>query len=426
MPRPMTPRDIASDSEDQSRPHSTTPRATSPSSTDHSSSTVPRLSSGLLRRDSNATTSRYSPRPTSPFYLPKSPDGSFLLDDHLRFGESFSSEFDSALNSSIRRRPSSPLSGPTYQPMAVSARPGTPSNITWNTPASPQKQGGQGGNGMGHSRDGSWVSENSINSDIHGMSSRLKSTSRSLRSPSLPDSPMIERSHESISRSWNPTFDSDDNRPTSITSGVDPGSNRIIRSPTPTSNTTRSPTSPTFPNYDMSHNSSPRTSKQNAPSSPFSFPPSQPLVFSPVANSSRSSLESAGSSYHSGDGHHKDRVLNLFNEIESSQSIWHEGIATDNSSSATPGDSQYDSWDAEAVIGRFAGLTKSDFMAIQEKLVGAAFAKTVTPDNRDRAPSLRRRRPSTSQSNYSLNGREAKVCTAKFGLCSVLNGLDRL
>jgi serine/arginine repetitive matrix protein 2 len=419
MPRPMTPRDLASDSDDQSRPHSTTPRATSPLSpnfTDHPSTTMTGLASGL-RRDSNASNSRYSPRPTSPsspshFYLPKIPDGGLLPDDHLRSGESFSSEFDSALNSSIlgRRRPASPLSTAAFQPMAVSSRPGTPSNVTWNPPVSPQKSQRGSDSALGHSRDGSWVSEVS---DIHGSLNRSKSTTRSLRSPAFPDSPLIDRPHGSISPpGWNHTSDSggDDNRPPSVASGADVGSpisttNRALRSPTPTSN---APRSPTFANYDSS-NGSPRISRQTAPSPPFSIASYHPLVFSPLANSSRSSLESAGSSYHSWDGR-KETALGLFNDSDTPQSLWHDIGTGDNSSSATPGDSQDESWNAEAVIARYAGLTKADFVAIQDKLVGASLAKGVIPDNRDRVPSLRRRRPSTSQSNYSLNGRETKVC----------------
>ena len=48
------------------------------------------------------------------------------------------------------------------------------------------------------------------------------------------------------------------------------------------------------------------------------------------------------------------------------------------------------------------GLTKGDFIAVQDKLVKAAIQKVNTPSGRVRADSLRRRRPSTSQSNYSL------------------------
>jgi hypothetical protein len=57
---------------------------------------------------------------------------------------------------------------------------------------------------------------------------------------------------------------------------------------------------------------------------------------------------------------------------------------------------------------KYGGLKKDDFVAIQDKLVSAAIAKTM-PDIHHRAPSLRRRRPSTSQSNYSLNGRVSKI-----------------
>jgi hypothetical protein len=47
-------------------------------------------------------------------------------------------------------------------------------------------------------------------------------------------------------------------------------------------------------------------------------------------------------------------------------------------------------------------LKKADIVAVQEKLVTAVFAKIANTDPRDRAPSsMRRRRPSTSQSNYT-------------------------
>jgi len=82
----------------------------------------------------------------------------------------------------------------------------------------------------------------------------------------------------------------------------------------------------------------------------------------------------------------------------------------DKSSSATPGGSEDEDWDAEEIVRRHAGLKKSDFMAIQEKLVRAAIAKDAGQEGRERAPSsLRRRRPSTSQSNYSVNGRDHRV-----------------
>lgn len=122
-------------------------------------------------------------------------------------------------------------------------------------------------------------------------------------------------------------------------------------------------------------------------------------MLSPIASSSRSSLESAGSSYHSWEGE-KDRTYSLFSDSEITQPSWHDISSSELSSSTTPGGSPGDEWDAEDVISKYAGLKKSDFMAIQGKLVSVASTK-ASPD---RNSSLRRRRPSTSQSNYSITG----------------------
>lgn len=420
MPRPMTPRDF--DLVDRS--HSTTPRATSPvlsSLVESSASAVPlSLTSGLFRRESSSSNTRQSPRPlspnSSPMFLQRSTNGRFTPDDSQRSGDSFT-EFDNPFNSSIltRRRPASPLSAPVYQPMAVSSRPSTPSNVVWttspNSNVSAQKP-------SGHHRNGSWVSDADMGSSTDTHAS--KNGSRSLRSPALPDSPLFDHGHSAIN-SFSPTSSPPDganviaNRPSSNTSGIDLGSpvlsaSRAQRSPTPTQLPPRSPISPTFPNYEASsRNGSRRSSKQNPPSSPFSTGPFPPFVFSPIANSSRSSLESAGSSYHSWDGEVKDRSAALFNDVDPQQSAWHELSGSDKSSSATPGSSPDEVWDAEDIIARYAGLKKTDFLAIQEKLVGVAIAKSSAPETRDRTNSLRRRRPSTSQSNYSVNGRENRV-----------------
>ncbi|KAJ8522916.1 hypothetical protein ONZ45_g585 [Pleurotus djamor] len=134
------------------------------------------------------------------------------------------------------------------------------------------------------------------------------------------------------------------------------------------------------------------------------------LAFSPIANSSRSSLESAGSSYHSLDlGDSKNRgLLSIFSDVDPLQPSWHD-FPEDSSVAAGYSD---DDLNTEDIIARYAGLNKSDFMAIQEKLVNAALAKSAPPETRERVPSLRRRRPSTSQSNYSLNGRVERSPTA--------------
>ncbi|KAJ7738526.1 hypothetical protein DFH07DRAFT_841111 [Mycena maculata] len=409
MPRPMTPKDTM-EFEDQ-RSYSTTPRATSPSLpslVSPSPLSPSSLSSGVTRRESNSSPSRQSPRPSSPnvpspMFLQRTPNGRYTPEDAAQRSEStFSTDFEGSLNSSIlgRRRPASPLSGTVYQPMAVSARPGTPSNVTW--------MAGSNGNSKqtGHTRDPSWISDSSGNLE--------QSPTRSLRSPALPDSPLIGPGHaamNSFSSSFSSTSSFESPRPMSSISGIDIGSpvmstNRVLRSPTPTQVSGRSPTTGAFSNFDVSsRNGSRRSSKQNAPSSPFTLGPFQPLIFSPIANSSRSSLESAGSSYHSWDGEQKDRSAALFSDVDPQRPVWHDIVSPGEPHSSDTSNSSPDDWEAEDIIMKYAGLKKADFLAIQEKLVGAAIAKTMTPEIQHRTPSLRRRRPSTSQSNYSLNGR---------------------
>lgn len=409
MPRPMTPRENM-DSDDQ-RSYSTTPRATSPTLPSPSQTSI--ISSvGLLRRDSTSSPSRLSPRPVSPgappMFLQRTPNGRHTPDDSR---DTFSGDFDAPLNSSIlgRRRPASPLSGTAYQPLAVSSRPGTPSNVTWTTPIS----NGTAKSSLEHSRNGSWVSDFGTGPDMSGSIDNLKSPTRSLRSPALPDSPLISGHTNMNSIGSNlSTTSSFEPRPASSISGADIGSpvvssSRLPRSPTPTQNLQRSPpVSPLAPNFDTSsRNGSRRSSKQHAPSPPFSLGPYPPL-FSPIANSSRSSLESAGSSYHSWDTDAKDRSAALLTDVDAQQPVWHD-IPVPEQATSVAGDE----WEAEDIIERYAGLQKADFHAIQEKLVGFAIAKTSAPDVRDRAPSLRRRRPSTSQSNYSLNGRVRYIFT---------------
>ena len=413
MPRPMTPRNLSQDLDEQIRSHSTTPRATSPFLPKLNGYSSPIPTSGSTRRDSNAQSSRFSPRPTSPssesHFSLSGTNGSYLSDT-LRNGEGFSIDFDSAIDASIlgRRRPASPLSGSTYQPMAVSPRPGTPSTVTWNVQqnsSAVNTQTSNTGSASAHKRQASWVSDNSIAAGIPSAFGPSKSNARSLRSPALPDSPLLERA---ISPAWNASTHphSADKSPSSDrvpAESIAPlFTHRVPRSPTPTQNSPQTPVSGSFSIYDLSPANSPRSSKQTVPSTPFSIGSFHPIVFSPLANSSRSSLESAGSSYHSSEGERKDCTFNFFNDNGTPQAIWHDVSTTDKSSSATPGDDG----DVELTIGQYAGLTKADFLAIQEKLVNVA---NTTPDVRERAPSLRRRRPSTSQSNYSVDGRGGKV-----------------
>lgn len=132
---------------------------------------------------------------------------------------------------------------------------------------------------------------------------------------------------------------------------------------------------------------------------------------------SNSSLESAGSSFHSEEDD-KGQLLNLFNDAEI-QPPWH-AISTASSSgksSTTSGvdglsrstsrTSPEEDWDPEDVVRGYAGLKRTDFAMIHDKLV------TVAKSTEHRGSALRKRRPSTSQSNYSVRG----VSGAKFLIC---------
>jgi serine/arginine repetitive matrix protein 2 len=411
MPRPMTPRDFDTD---EQRSHSTTPRATSPT---HLPGLVdrnvvsPTPFSSLSRRASEATAPRASPQPpsspastTSSMFLPRSIHGRLTPEGTNIFSAEAENFFPSSLLAN-RRRPISPLSGPAFKPLTLSQRPGTPSNVVWNVPNHGAQQ-----KTAAHSRNGSLASEEvAVSNDGHNayapnVAENPKLSARSLHSPALPDSPVIDLNPNGAG-----TASTDDHHASSANTRVESGSSVMtnrLRSPTPTQGTAQSPSSPTFPGLHSSPNRnghSPQNSTQSDNSNtPFAIPRST-LVFSPIANSSRSSLESAGSSYHSWDTSlHKEHTL--FSDRQ--QSPWHDlSTSTDKTSPA----SSEDACDAEDIIGQYAGLTKNDFVAIQEKLVSAAMAKFISPPVRDRVPSLRRRRPSTSQSNYSLSGMDTKV-----------------
>ncbi|KZT74004.1 hypothetical protein DAEQUDRAFT_761471 [Daedalea quercina L-15889] len=417
MPRPMTPRDSTFDSDDQTP--SNTPRATSPrlpSGAPPSPRVTQPLSSSLYRSNSAASSSRQSPAPVStptlgstpPLFFNRSVNGRFTPEDRQRSGTSspVTDVFDSSVQS--RRRPMSPLSGPAYQALTNnSSRPTTPSNVTWNpspTATSSHVATKSVGSSL-HSKNGSTISMSDVLAD--GLE-RAKSTSRSLRSPALPESPLMDRNY-----GLTMALESD-YRPPSAMSGMELGSplqmnNRPLRSPTPTHSRQKSPTMATFPegmnvtSSSEASNPSRRSSKQNHHSS-FSLGSSSGLLLSPIANSSRSSIESAGSSYHSWDeDHKKDRLYGLFSSLDPGHMEWHDVSTLDKSASSTPGTSPYESLDVEDAVRKNTGLTKSDFVTVQDRLVKAAILKVNTPsDGRARANSLRRRRPSTSQSTYSL------------------------
>ncbi|CCM03696.1 uncharacterized protein FIBRA_05842 [Fibroporia radiculosa] len=421
MPRPLTPRDTTFDADDLTP--STTPRATSPrlpGGNPLSPVITQSITSSIYRSNSTASTSHQSTSQTAtptipstpPLFFNRSTNGRFTPEDRQRNGSSSPTTTESPDSpSQARRRPFSPLSSPTYQSLAgVPARPVTPSNVTWNTSSSPAsgKAVGRNGSVSGHSRNASTTSITEVTTD---SLERARSMSRSHRSPTFPDSSWIDLG-------LNGDGTDSEYRPSSAMSGTDLGSpvqmsNRPLRSPTPTHNRQKSPTAAGFPEYITTNgeSASRRSSKQNHHSS-FSLGSSHALLLSPIANSSRSSMESVGSSYHSWDeDHKKDRLFDLVSSLDPQHTDWHDVSAVDKSNVSTPGTSPYDDVDIEDVVRRQTGLTKGDFVAVQDKLINAAMAKATTPDGRNRASSLRKRRPSTSQSNYSFTGTDNRVAS---------------
>ncbi|KAI0303486.1 hypothetical protein B0F90DRAFT_1711422 [Multifurca ochricompacta] len=407
MPRPMTPREATYDPDE-------VPPATSPS-----------ITSNVLRRDS--TSVRQSHRSSSPLTTSASaPIPSLLSGVNGRFTPDRSHtpdnptvEFGNPLDSSLlgRRRPVSPFSSGTYQSMTVSSRPSTPSSVTWKAPLAP----GNGSTG-GHSRSGSAVgffesdlttsglpsqlrngfdkpsshtrNDSTMSSnDLHEVAQLNRSGSllgnRSLRSPALPDSPVLENATQSVFTLPRRGQASPQNNDLSSS----PLSNTALRSSTPTQYPPRSPASPAFSEHDVGRNS--RRGSRQATASPFTRNHSQTMVLSPLANSSRSSLESAGSSYHTWEADKQDRTLPLLAALEPQPPAWHDiSVSAGDPSPLADGD-------VEEIVQQHSGLGKGDFLAIQERLVFAARLKAEAPEQRERKSSLRKRRPSTSQ---SVNG----------------------
>jgi serine/arginine repetitive matrix protein 2 len=440
MLRPMTPRDGEANLDPDDQTPSTTPRATSPR-LPGSSSAVPSpllaqtISSNLYRSNSNGSVAHgpsspvVPPLSTSPLFVSRSTNGRFTPEDRARNINNSSvgsspvpqEQSDSPLYSS-RRRPTSPLASPAYQPLPApniassSSRPSTPSNVTWlsntDSPQGHVRNGFGSISSTGRSRSGSTTSFNdpvasSYETDqtaggysTSSQSNASATTTRPTYARDASDSPSTWYDRHLSATSLNGT--PEHRSSSALSSAVDPGSPaRPFRSPT-LNHVASSPISATFVDQ-----SSRRTSRQNTHSS-FALSPGHALLLSPIGNSSRSSLDSAGSSYHSWDeDHKKDRFLDLFTTLDSSHMDWHDLSGQASTSQTTPNDSQ-ESY--EETVRSQLGLTKSDVLVVQDKLVSAAATKAAAaPEGRHRANSLRRRRPSTSQSNYSFAGAENRV-----------------
>lgn len=458
MPRPMTPhRDISFDSDDQTP--STTPRATSPRLPGSSSAQPPpllaqTLASNIYRSNSTASTHGGTATPitptasTSPLFFSRSTNGRFTPEsrDRAYSNGGSTSPVPQDSTDSNRRRPTSPLSNSSpYQPLPITAvpssssRPGTPSNVTWLSPSAPDGPRGQVRNGLGsapstsgRSRSGSSASITDVVASSYetdrtvqvGLSRSTTSATptRPLRTPDVSDPPdtLSNGYGNRLQSSTSLNGTSDYRSPSAMSSTIDPGSlTRPYRSPTP-NHSLLNPVSPSVSSFTETSgyvngsgfsSSSRRTSKQNAHSS-FTLSPGHALLLSPIGNSSRSSLESAGSSYHSWDeDHKKDRLFDLFTHLDPSFTEWHDVSGQASTSQTTPNESKESQ---EEVVQKETGLTKNDVQAVQDKLVTVALTKAATPEGRNRAGSVRRRRPSTSQSNYSVTGAENRVRLSQF------------
>ncbi|EJD05954.1 uncharacterized protein FOMMEDRAFT_132375 [Fomitiporia mediterranea MF3/22] len=394
MPRPVTPaRD--NDLEDV-RSLSITPRAAASS---------PPLSAGstLLRQAVNNSPTPYGARPKSPH--------SSVRD---RYGNPYGSEHTSL--SSHWRRPSSPLSSNSnaFQSLNGGSRPSTPSNVTWNVSARESGQSskplGRNGTLLGHNRTASnssvGDSQSWIESPIDDAPKTVLRIPRPIYSPGTSDDgrdsevrnkflsngsvlsasalafvdydPTSELSN-SFGMSSSPSRDL--TRSTSVTSTLDEGTRakQRILSPLLTP-----PTSPFARNFDQN-----------------------PLVISRTSNnSSRSSLVSVGSSYHSteDDGAKfllaPDRMEPAWHDVPISVNVMNQGRT------GTRGNPPAD--DPEHLLRQYTGLTKLDLLSIQNKLLEASQARAKSSEVRA-SSTLRRRRPSTAQSIHSTGGQPSRT-----------------
>lgn len=400
MPRPVTPHGMEGD---ELRAHSTTPRATSSHSYTNYGGQGEMFGRPSSPRSPGSSQSRSS-------------NGRSSAAEDTKNKELFSSSSDLDLSFNAptmgKRRPSSPLSSAPYQAMPLpssssrpgaphqasafsGSRPGTPSNVIWRS-HSPKPSNS--------TTNGAWMHEVMYVPVVshHGQHER----NRSLRSPALPDSPIIEGGQSTnIFTSLYPAFSANmDNARAFSPEAIDLGSPILgtgrLRSPTPTQSDQRS-SSPHVSSPTKGKKASRPSQHQPTPSS-FSFGSLNPLSLVPLDDSSRSSIDSDGSSYHSHEGHND--VSSLFQASDSGVKPWHDLSSLDQTTANTSARSD-SMFEAEDTIKRCSGgLTKADFYNIQEKLVTIAGTRRAAL-GRERTPSLRRaRRPSTSQSNYSVNG----------------------
>lgn len=436
MHRPITPRDSAVDTDTGG---TSTPL---PSPADYASSpgrTERALPQSILlnkRGSTSNTPLRLRPRQIS------------TGDSYDNHGGSSSDSTQTPLKSALsdRRRPVSPLVDSAYQ---SGVRTGTPSNnlmeawspasVTFATSTPPSRIASLAGAGTApssresHFRQASGASSSMETSDSYYSNSPANGTNGA-RSPVSPDSPTMNGSSglanivswnggttnvivdEPIHRSTTPSRDP--SQPM-----TPPRQPQALRSPTPTRSPRNGATPPsrtvtpiqrsTTPNpHRRGHSragslatesgSGARIGHLHSASVSSSGVRQNPLLMSPMLNSSRSSLASTGSSYHSWDEDqlggkpaHK-RGVSVF--IDGDTAPWKKHR------------SEFDmnlglehAPEPEDVREVLAGLTTQDMAAVQEKLVLAAVKKRVPVPGVRPVSGQKRRRASASQSVASLS-----------------------
>lgn len=427
IPRSTTPRNV--DLEDQ-RSHSTTPRAASP--TDRLIHTVPLSlpASSLFRHGSSASTTQEERRPTSPlsaFTFPKSSTGRSTPEPRIAASSDGSSP---TYSPAPWRRPVSPLTGSAFQTLNGS-RPSTPSNVTWTVGAKSPTAKPLGRNGTitsSHSRNASTTSIGNTQ-EVAELKSAAKDNLRAAtRSP--PVFNLVDRGVEPADPKNKPNLNAPQPSPSPLPNlGFDASAlaYRAAMSPSPVreiSNTTGSSNSSGVNGLAGDSIQRMRSPFLTPPASPFSPKfKSNPLMVDPLSNSSRSSLASAGSSYHSWDEENNVGIA-FISTSDTQEHVWHDiplppsstnGVTTSSNTHSRSGSrSKHDRDDPEYILRHATGLSKLDILTIQGKLLEAAAMRAKT--NETRSPStLRRRRPSTAQSIQSFGGpSRVRICRNVF------------
>ncbi|GAB1517550.1 hypothetical protein RhiTH_000599 [Rhizoctonia solani] len=417
MHRPITPRDSGVDTDTNTG--TSTPQPVSNASTTYEygsnvsspSRTERTLPQSILNKRASTTS---PPLRTRPRELSNS--------DQYDGGGSSSDTTQVPLKSALsdKRRPTSPLVDSAYQ---SAIRAGTPSNYlmdTWSpttlsfTAHSPSQGANSGSLRGSHMRE---ISNSNSGLDSSDTYYSNQPQSRSLASPSLPDSPTINGSglaniasslngattnvivDEPVHRTSTPRLSTLENGHASR--GMRPYSPHT-RTGTPNANTRR--TGGHSRNGSLADTTisagrrSPRASQAHSSSSATR---PNPLMMSPMLNSSRSSLASTGSSYHSWDedqlGGKKPHKRGVSVFIDSDSAPWKKsrsGIDADLEMESAPA--------PEHMRDVLAGLSMQDLIAVQNKLVSVAVKKRVSMPGVRPLSGPRRRRASAGQSVASL------------------------